>query len=106
MGEAQNPGPFAAMDLDSEAGSHLVCIGTANVAGLSNKVELTSTLPSGLWGLTETQLTVGGQRRVRNTFRQYAADRHARLRVVLGAGAPARSLNSDAGTWTDRKSVV
>eukprot|EP00438_Fugacium_kawagutii_P022674 Skav224898 [mRNA] locus=scaffold1112:405811:407437:+ [translate_table: standard] len=71
-----------------------------NVAGLSNKIELASTLPYGLWGLTETQLTEGGQRRAKSAMRQCASLERPAPRMVFGAGAPSRTVNSDAGTWT------
>eukprot|EP00438_Fugacium_kawagutii_P005452 Skav215021 [mRNA] locus=scaffold966:377373:386589:+ [translate_table: standard] len=107
VAEAQNPGPSQAVDFDGaqclvdlEDASHLLCIGTVNVAGLANKVELTATLPSGIWGLTETQLTVGGHRRVKHAMRGCVPPDRPKPRLIFGAGAPSRTPTSDAGTWT------
>ena len=55
IGEAKNPGPEQ---------EHFV-LGTANPTGLLHKGNLVSTLPLGMWGLTETHLTDLGLRQFR-----------------------------------------
>ena len=94
IGEAANPGP---PPLDEGLEFNL---GTINVAGLANKVELAATLAPGLWGCTETQLSAKGQQYFNASFRRTAGSQNRMVRMVHGAPAPPRCLDSDAGSWT------
>lgn len=81
VGEASHPGPCSAdafsMDSDFSDG-FLFQLGTANVAGLSNKVSTVGSLDSGIWGLTETHLTMDGMKAIRPALRKTGLS----LRVV------------------------
>ena len=96
LGEACNPGP----DLEDSSDGFRIQLGTANTAGLANKVPLLSSLDAGIWGLTETHLTLDGFKAVRSTLKLLGRQQGRNLRFVAGAPAPARSLNSRSGTWT------
>ena len=98
FGEATHPGPC---DCQGRMDSGIsLAVGTANVAGLSNKVSVIMGLPPGLWGLTETHLTAPGFRNVQKAFRAESKQHGRNLRLVFGAPAPTRSIGSIAGTWT------
>ena len=103
FGEALHPGPcHSSFDVGSHPfdDGYRIALGTANVAGLSNKVSVVMDLPPGIWGLTETHLTAPGFRAVRKAFRAESKQHDRNLRLAFGAPAPSRSLGSVAGTWT------
>ena len=91
------PEPPCAVDFDS---GYRLAIGTANVAGLSNKVELLGSLPAGIWSLTETHLTAASMCPTQATIKQMGRAVGRSLRTVFGAPAPSRTVDSQAGTWT------
>ena len=94
IGEASNPGP-------SSDGSEIEFnLGTINVAGLANKVDLTASLAPGFWGCTETQLSYAGQQSFNAAFRHVTRLQNRQVRLVHGAPAPPRLLDSEAGSWT------
>lgn len=99
FGGALHPGPTFEHGSDT-ASSFRFCLGTADVAGFSNKLDLIHSLPGGVWGCTETQLTEDGIRFARNHLRLTGQQAGRCLRTVFGAPAPCRSLSSTAGTWT------
>eukprot|EP00435_Cladocopium_sp_Y103_P046541 s344_g13.t1 len=75
-------------------------MGTANVAGLSNKISVAGSLDSGIWGLTETHLTLEGTLAARSALKGCGYHQGRNLRLLTGAPAPARTVDSHAGTWT------
>lgn len=104
FGEASHPGPSTNdCEFDPPAASHLgyrLAIGTANVAGLANKVEVLESLPAGIWSLTETHLTEANMNPVRMAIKQMGRAVGRSLRTVFGAPAPSRHIDSFAGSWT------
>ena len=101
LGEALNPGPTVDLDLSNAVNDgYRFVIGTANTAGMANKLPLVASLEPGLWGLTETHLTLDGARAIRSSLKSLGQEQGRHLRFVSGAPAPARALNSQAGTWT------
>ena len=95
-----HPGPATCQEpLDFESGYKLV-VGTVNVAGLSNKLEVLPSLPAGIWSLTETHLTAAGMDPVRSAMKQMGRAVGRTIRPVFGAPAPNRTVDSHAGTWT------
>ena len=100
FGEALHPGPVASIDPDSQPCGFRLAIGTANVAGLSNKVSAVMQLPPGVWSLTETHLTDPGSRSIRKAFAAQSKLTQRMIRLHFGAPAPSRTIDSSAGTWT------
>ena len=97
VGEAQNPGPCHVASSDEEFCTfHL---GTANVAGLANKVDQFASLPQGIWGLTETHLTQDGIIASTRAIGAQARRDHRHVRVVPGAPVAPRVQDSLSGTW-------
>lgn len=88
-GEAPHPGP-----LEADSSVLRFAVGTANVAGLSNKLDTLDVLPPGVWTLSETHLTDDGIKCARSMI----AGRNTRS--LYGAPAPPRTLDSHAGAWT------
>ena len=86
--------PLAVEGIDVTLGS------TINVAGLSTTFDLTASLAPGLWGCTETQLSGKGQQYFNAAFRKATSLQHRHVRMIHGAPAPPRCLDSDAGAWT------
>lgn len=85
------------MDFDS---GYRLAIGTVNVAGLANKVEILGDLPPGIWSLTETHLTEAGAGFVKMAAKQMGRAVGRSVRSLYGAPAPSRTVDSSAGTWT------
>lgn len=85
------------MDFDS---GYRFVLGTANVAGLSNKVAVLESLPAGIWSLTETHLTAAGMDPIRIAIKQMGRAVGRSLRTLFGAPAPSRTVDSQAGSWT------
>ncbi len=80
IGEAKNPGP-----------EHFV-LGTANPTGLLHKGNLASTLPLGMWGMTETHLTQIGLRQ----FRRELQFNKGTFKYITNVVAPKLSSSSGA----------
>ena len=91
IGEAANPGPVNTFDFT---------LGTFNAAGASTRVDTILDLPPGLWGCTESQLSLSGQRQFDAALKFQGRQRGRQIRTVYGAPAPTRTLTSSAGTWT------
>lgn len=100
FGEATHPGPSCADDDLALTSGYSFALGTANVAGLSNKIDVIGLLPPGIWGLTETHLTQQAMKPTQMAIKQMgrAVGRH--VRTIYGAPAPSRTVDSYAGTWT------
>ena len=79
------------MDFDSGI---TFAVGTANVAGQSNKVDVLSSLPGGLWSLTETHLTAAGMRPTQAAIKQmgHAVGRNLRTPHQIERWTPMRVL--------------
>ena len=88
-GEALHPGPS----------SYTFHLGTVNVAGAASKASAIAALPHGIWGITESHLTVSGIGAVRGALRQECAALNRNSYTVFGAPVPPRAPNSSAGTW-------
>ena len=84
IGEASNPGPW--------------WIGTTNPGGLRGKEWLYGELPPGIWGCSETHLTMEGIQQSNKALFHVHPERH--LRLLHGAPAALRARSEDAGTWT------
>lgn len=84
IGEASNPGPW--------------WIGTTNPGGLRGKEWLYGELPSGIWGCSETHLTMEGIRQSNKVLSHVHHDRQ--LQLLHGAPAALRARSEDVGTWT------
>ena len=97
IGEASHPGP-----LDASCDTDFVpfTLGTANVAGLGNKVPSLMDLPQGIWGLCETHLTSYGIGAVKTQAKCLAKRECRMLRLCHGAPAPPRVEDSGSGKWT------
>eukprot|EP00435_Cladocopium_sp_Y103_P067936 s1011_g30.t1 len=93
-------GPASDADALDFLSGHCLAVGTANVAGLSNKVPVLEDLPAGVWSLTETHLTAVNMNPVRMAIKQMGRAVGRSLRTVFGAPAPCRTVDSSAGTWT------
>ena len=100
FGEASHPGPVSPTASASSEPCYRLAIGTANVAGLSNKVGMVMDLPPGIWSLTETHLTEPGFRFIRKAFAAHGKDSQRSIRLQFGAPAPSRTVDSQSGTWT------
>ena len=90
LGEAFTPGPPASEFM----------IGTCNPSGISNKFEVITTLPCGIWNVAETQASseqlASFRRFVKSTGRLQSHNRW----VTSGAPAPLRAGSSTSGAWT------
>ena len=84
VGEASNPGPW--------------WIGSTNPGGLRGKEWLYGELPAGIWGCSETHLTIEGIRQSGRVLRHVHQERE--LHLLHGAPAALRARSEDAGTWT------
>ena len=98
VGEASNPGPPNTDVADDE--NCLFVLGTANVAGLSNKIDEFLNLPAGLWGLTETHLTHAGISTAKKAIGAGARRDHRLVRALPGASVAPRVQDSVSGTWS------
>ena len=78
LGEASNPGPW--------------WIGSTNPSGLRNKEWIYGELPPGIWGCSETQLTVDGIALSKRALRHVTETRDIQLLHGSPAACRARSL--------------
>ena len=78
----------------TEPVSYGLTLGTCNPTGLSHKALSCLELPTGIFAVSETQLTAAGAHQFRKDLRFHAGNR--RLRLVHGEFAPTRSRSSSA----------
>ena len=86
IGEAQNPGPE-------------IWVGTSNPSGIRTKEYVYNWLPTGIWGVSESQLTQLGQRQVRRAFATQGIETGRSYSCSFGHPVEPRARSLEAGTW-------
>ncbi len=86
-GEASHPGPD-------------VWFGTTNPSGLAGKEFIYGNLPAGIWGVSESQLSIIGQKRSKNIFAGISRNTGRNLACHFGAPVELRARSAEAGTWS------
>lgn len=86
VGEATHPGPA-------------LWLGTASPSGLRGKEFQYFKLPSGIWGISESQLTTHSQSSSRAAFRAEGRRRQRQFHIQYGAPVAPRARSLESGTW-------
>lgn len=89
IGEAQHPGPCTPF-----------VIGTCNSTGMLNKSHLYQQFPRGVYGMTETHITVPGLHKLRQQLH------HADVGVTFIPGAPVEPVSTGRGVIGGKASGV
>ena len=87
IGEAKNPGPE-------------MWFGSTNPSGVRGKEFTYDWLPVGIWGVSESQLTMMGQRQVRQALRRPGATTTKSYSTLFGHPVEPRARSIEAGTWS------
>ena len=87
IGEAKNPGPE-------------LWFGTTNPSGVRGKEFTYDWLPVGIWGVSESQLTMMGQRQVRQALGRQGATTTRSYTTQFGHAVEPRARSMEAGTWS------
>ena len=92
-GEASHPGPVHEQD-------SLLVVGTSNPGGLRSKEDIVLSMGSGIWTLTETQLSAVTMKNSARAFRAGGKKLQRLIRPHFSHPAPLRQGSQWAGKWT------
>lgn len=92
FGEASHRGPSGP--------SMSFCLGAANVARLSNKVDLVASLIPRAWGIGDAHVAEDQAKPMELVLQQSGRAAQRNLRVMFGVPALYRSATSHGGSWT------
>ena len=92
IGEASNPGPTQ--------DTSLLWLGTSNPGSLRNKEWLYSSLPYGIWNVSESHLSEVGQKSSLKQINGIYRETGRNLHLLCGAATPLRARSEEAGNWT------
>ena len=103
FGEARHPGPpdDNADDqwLPPVLDGH-VRVGCSNPCGLRGKEPLACSLGVGIWGYSETHLTLAAQHGVKHALQRGGVQQNRSIRALFGSPVALRSNSQTAGTWS------
>ena len=97
FGEAINPGPVVE-ELDGT--NEMFCLSTSNPDGLSTRLGIVESMPWGLHGFAETQMTSKQSVAFLGSLRAQRRRRGEEAYMVTGSDIPTRQVNSERGCWS------
>ena len=97
IGEAANPGPVVE-ELDHS--NEYFCLSTSNPDGLRSRVDIVETMPWGMHGFAETQMTHQQARVFLGSLRSKRRQSGREAFMVTGSDIPTRQANSESGGWS------